>query len=366
MNKKTFAFVLAAAVLGLAACGNPTPDTSAKGSAKASTPAASKTSRSLTSRAPVKSASITSVEITEKQNKVYLVLNGTASNLQATDLKMAFGLMEVGSARDAVTNPDTGEVTSPATPAVWAVGKESPADADYTYSPTLENNALKLEVCLSDITTFNGPAYTIYAGIKGYFDYSYLSDMQEANAKADAKYRYHTRSDYTGSSGLALVVTELSPVALTEAVVFEENDKLYVKIGGETEKTLDQLKAYNSYLNFQRTQAWTDTRVYQKDDNPQEGRYYYEWILDGTKAYIKADISFFVAGARYNTHLNVTQSTSADCVMKVDINQDYTFTERNLKITVVSDTSKGQADGEPYFWGHLGFITEALEETPAA
>ncbi|MEE3431874.1 MAG: hypothetical protein VZR78_03925, partial [Candidatus Enteromonas sp.] len=170
MNKKSLALVFAAAVLGLTACGGEGEGTSAN-SGKSNAPTSSKAPASSklpsSSRPPVKAASFDDVSFAAKENKIYLVLTGSYSNLEAADIKATVGLMKVGSGSDAVVDDD-GQVVTPAVPATWLIGKETPADADYNLSPTLENKSLKLEICLSDIAGLEAGNYTVWAGIKGY------------------------------------------------------------------------------------------------------------------------------------------------------------------------------------------------------
>lgn len=371
MNKKSLALVFAAAVLGLTACGGEGGGTSAN-SGKSNAPTSSKAPASSklpsSSRPPVKAASFDDVSFAAKENKIYLVLTGSASNLEAADIKATVGLMKVGTGSPETTD-DEGNVI-PAVPATWAIGKETPADADYNLSPTLENKALKLEICLSDIAGLEAGNYTVWAGIKGYMDYAaFGTDIAEKAGGKDTKYRYYSRSDVSGANGLAVVIEELPPIALTEASVIEEGGKLIAKIGGETTKTLDELKAYDSFVNFQNTNGWSNTRVNKRpatSEEEQANAYYYDYVVEGNKAYIKADVSFFTAGGRYNTHLNITENRQINCVLDVSINDVvYTFAERNLKVTVREDITKGQGDGAEYFWGNLGFIVEAIEEAPA-
>ena len=369
MNKKSLALVFAAAVLGLTACGGDGEGTSAA-SGKSNTPTSSKkeTSSKLpsSSRPPVKSASFDDVSFAAKENKVYLVLTGSSANLEASEIKATVGLMKIGSGSDAVLDED-GQVVTPAVPATWVLGKETPADSDYNLAPTLENKALKLEICLSDIANLEAGNYAVYAGIKGYMDYAaFGTDIAEKAGGKDAKFRFYSRTDVTGANGLAVVIEELPPISLTEATVIEENGKLIAKIGGETTKTLDELKAYDSYVNFQNTNGWSNTRVNKRPANAEDEQanaYYYDYVVEGNKAYIKADVSFFTAGGRYNTHLNIPENRQINCVLDVSINDVvYTFAERNLKVTVREDLTKGQGDGAEYFWGNLGFIVEAIEE----
>ena len=365
MNKKSFAFVLAAAALGLAACGEPSnPGESKSGAAPTSSvkASASKTSKSTTSRAPVKSASFDTVGLTKKDNKMYLVLTGTTANLEATDqLKATVGLMVNGSA---VVDGE-GTVTSPAT---WVLGKEAPADADYTYTPTVENKSIKLEISLSDISAMQAGDLIIYAGIKGYMDYApFGTDLDEASGDKDGRFRYYTRNSIQGADGLALVVEELSPIALTDAKVVAEGEKLYAMWGGATTKTLDELKAYNSFVDFQRMGQYSVARYSQLVDEPAEGTNYYSYVFEGDKAFVKADITnVFKAGERWMTHYNGLKSTQGNCVMDVTLDQVYTFDAFNLKIRVYSNPAAGQLGKEAEFYGCLGFEISAINEEVAA
>ena len=116
MNKKSLALVFAAAVLGLTACGGEGEGTSASGKSNAPTsskaPASSKLPSS--SRPPVKAASFDDVSFAAKENKIYLVLTGSYSNLEAADIKATVGLMKVGTGSPETTD-DEGNVI-PAVP----------------------------------------------------------------------------------------------------------------------------------------------------------------------------------------------------------------------------------------------------------
>ena len=363
MNKKSLALVFAAAVLGLTACGGEGGGTSAN-SGKSNAPTSSKAPASSklpsSSRPPVKAASFDEVSFTTKENKVYLVLTGSASNLEAADIKATVGLMEVGSG-SAERTDDEGNVI-PAVPATWILGKETPADADYNLTPTLENKALKLEVCLSDITGLKAGQYTIYAGIKTYMDYAAFStDLAEATGGKDSAFRYYTRNSVTSANGLALCIEALPPLSLDEAKAVYENEKVYVMWGGEASKTLDELKAYNSYVDFQRMGQYSVARFSQMIDEPVAGTNYYEYVQEGNKIFVKCDVtSVFQAGERWMTHYNCTGSSAANCFMNGNLDQTYTLEAANLKIKVYSNPAAGQGGGEAEYYGCLGFEIEAI------
>ncbi len=360
--KKKLAFIFAAAVLGLAACGGEsapasgekTPaDTSQKSGTKTSGKSAtSKTSKSQTSRtsaAPRPSASLSSVDVVAKENKLYLQLKGSFANVEAANLKFALGLLEYNSGSEEAN---------------WLVGKETPAEADYNLTATIAEKNWTLDYCVSDIANVKAGIYNIYFGAaSNLIEYAALgADFAEVSGAKAGLFRGYTRSDQNVGSTLSLCLDELPPIALTEAKVVYEGEKLYAMIGGETTKTLEELNAYDSFLNFQNTNGYSNTRVQKMVDEPVEGTYYYTYVVDGAKAYIKADVSFFTAGGNYNTHLNITKNTQANCKLDVSVDQNYDFEALNLRVNVFCDTTKGQADGADYFWGNLGFRVSALHE----
>ena len=377
MKKKNLAFLFAAAVLGLAACGGTsdatetpeetgTQQTTGKTATKTST--RTRTSTSKTSTAPRPSASIGAVDVVAKEGKMYLKITGTVENIEAAEFKFALGLQEYGTGSagsEAVLDPETGDVITPAvdpTPAVWLVGKEAPAADDYNLAPVIDGKNYTLEYNVSDIANLHAGIYSIYAGTKTGISYAALgSDLDLVSGAKDSKFRGYTRNDQNVGSSLALCIDELPPITLTEAKVVYEDGKLYAMIGGTTTKTLEELKAYESYLNFQNINGWGNTRVYKTVAEPQEGRYYYDYVIENEKAYIKADVSFFSDGGRYNTHLNITENTTANCKLETAIDETVAFAELGLSVNVFSDPTKGQADGEDYFWGNLGFIVAAID-----
>ena len=359
--KKKLAFIFAAAVLGLAACGGEsapasgekTPDASPQSGSKASTKSAtSKTSKSQTSRtsaAPRPSASLSSVDVVAKESKLYLQFKGSFANVEAANLKFALGLLEYNSGSEEAN---------------WLVGKETPAEADYNLTATIAEKNWTLDYCVSDIANVKAGIYNIYFGAaSNLIEYAALgSDFAEVNGAKAGLFRGYTRSDQNVGSTLSLCLDELPPISLTEAKVVLEGEKLYAMIGGETTKTLDELKAYNSFLNFQNTNGWSNTRIQKMVEEPVEGTYYYDYVIENNKAYIKADVSFFTAGGNYNTHLNITENTQANCKLDVSVDQNYDFESLNLRVNVFCDITKGQGDGQDYFWGNLGFKVSALVE----
>ena len=360
MKKKTFAFVLAAAVLGLAACGNNGNGKDASKSASKPAPTSSTSKAPSSSRQPVKSAEITNAAITAKESKAYLTFEGTSANIEAADIKIAVGLFEMGTG----TTDDEGKEVIPAN---WILGVETPTDADYKYTVTLDaQKAFKLEIALTDIANIKGANYSIFVGIKGYQDYGKVSTSIEESSASDSKNRYYTRNDIQGADGLVLCVSELPPVALTSATVIKENGKLKAKIGGATTKTLEELKAYNSFMDFQCIEQYSKTRIYQNTGETSESNYYYDWVIEGGNAYVKADISFMQPGRSYATHFSVTKSTDSgdvNCFMADDMqDQTFSFEEENLKFVVHAKPSAGQAGGGAEFWGCLGFIVSYINE----
>lgn len=358
-------------VLGLASCGGEGGESAASGSAKASGSKAASTSKSVapkTSIPPKPSVTISTLGIEKgTDNKAYVVVTGTHKNYTDTStIKFAFGLQH-----KSVNNVDTSTD--------WAVGSESPADADYKYAPTFgENGALTVKFELDSLTGITKGAYAIYAGIKGAYTDLTSSlggdpNQGEENhytggkvADTTHKLKYYLRSDVS-----ALIADDLPPVSLSEARVEKgEDDHPYVYIGGELGVTTEEFLAFKPYVNFQNNgsqgaigggagQAWSNTRM---DVASGEETGLVTVVVDGTKGYVKIDVSSLGNGG-YNTHLNFTAKTQADAKMDAAINTvDTPVTIGAHTYAFFADPTASSGDGSKY-WGNLALI---VADAPAA
>ena len=377
MKLKKFAMVLSLPlVLGLASCGGPEAGSGeASGSAsvaKTSAAATSKSSAPKTSIPPKPSVTISTLDLEKgTDNKAYIVLTGSHKNFTDTStIKFAFGLQHKS-------------VQSVDTSTEWVVGSESPADADYKYSPTLgENGALTIKFELNSITNITKGAYSVYAGIKGSYtdlteslggDPNQGQENHYGGAKVgdtDHKLKYYLRGDVN-----ALIADDLPPVSLSEARVEKgEDDHPYVYIGGELGVTTEEFLAFKPYVNFQNNgssgaigggagRAWSNTRM-DVANNAETGLV--TVVVEGTKGFVKIDVSSLSNGG-YNTHLNFTAKTQADA--KMDAAIDTTASPVTIgahTYAFYADPTASSSDGAKY-WGNLALIVaDAPAEAAAA
>ncbi|MCR5692492.1 MAG: hypothetical protein K6G74_00760 [Bacilli bacterium] len=356
-------------VLGMASCGGPGEGEESGSQAKGST-TSSKSVAPRTSVPPRPTVSISSLGIENgTDNKAYVVVTGTHKNFTDTStIKFAFGLQH-----KSVQNVDTSTD--------WAVGTASPADADYKYIPTFgENGALTVKFELDGLQGITKGAYSIYAGIKGAYNDLTAALGGDPNQGEENHYtggkvgdtahrlKYYLRPDVS-----ALIADDLPPVSLTEVRVEKgEDDHPYVYIGGELIQgvTSEEFLTFKPYVNFQNNgssgaigggagQAWSNTRM-DVANNEETGLV--TVVVDGTKGYVKIDVSSLGSGG-YNTHLNFTAKTQADAKMDVAINTvDTPVTIGAHTYAFYCDPTASSADGSKY-WGNLALI---IADAPAA
>jgi len=349
-NRKFIALALVIFAMGVTACGGGNASKESKGG---STPAASQ-STSKPSVAPKPSLSVSSLDITGKDGKAYLEIKGTAKNFKAEDFKWALSIQHAGLENyDASTD--------------YILGAATFTDADYKHQVAIaENGAFTFSYCLSDIQGIAAGFYRIAGGPKGH-----LIDAGTANDGLKAKdgsFRYYIRNDEEVESINTLIVETLPPFALAEAsVVKDEAGKIWAKVGGDLKAGITQeiLDGYDSYVEWENTSNWRRTKL-----SKASSQFYYK--VEGTKAYLYADISSFEANANYNTHLNVTENKNGDAKMDEAIDAHYIYPNSKgtmLDINVYSNPNASTAD-KAEFWGNLGFkVTAAAagaEEGPVA
>ena len=323
------------------------------------------------SEAPAtKAVAITEVGLAAKESKVYLQLSGTAENYTAAEFKWALALQHAGAAGAG----DGGTTFVLGTTAEFV-------DADYTLPATLNPDGTFLfEYNLSDVPSMEAGLLTIHAGVKGLAENLAVGTENNGATLKDGSFRFYIRADVNSQNTIA--VDELPPVAFTEAsVVMDESGKAWGKIGGLAGEGVTQamLDSYDSFVQFQQVGgSWTNTRRYkagtytitvgggwgqqshEEELVVDEDQYY--WKLEGTKAYLYADISFFAAGSNYNTHLNARHPNQADLKMEVALDETFRMTnaegaDLDVNIVAVPGASQ-QAD----FWGNLGWkVTRHVE-----
>lgn len=280
---------------------------------------------------------ISAITVIKESDNAKLQISGSAENIAAADFLWALGLEHTGSASGG--DGKTG----------FIVGAAEFQAADYVLPATLNNDgSFVFKYDLTALTTFVAGSYFITVGVKDLGALTYNVSKPEIEI-LDANFRYYFRNDI--SNKLTVCADELPPLAFTEATIVQKDNKLWAKVGGEVSSaaiTQDVLDGYDSFVNFQNTSNWSNTKR-----NKADGQY--EWKLEGTKAYIYIDVTFFEVGGNYNTHLNVKENTQANCKMEVEINEHYNVKKDESTWLDINVYSKPSASGQSDFWGNLGF-----------
>jgi predicted small lipoprotein YifL len=325
-----------------------------------SQPASSQPAES--SEAPaVKAVEVSSVDLTLKEAKAYLQIKGTATLFTQEEFKWALALM---------TTDNNGTASED-----YILGGATFADADYNLPATLNTDGTFLfEYNLSDIAAMKPGLFTIKAAVKGLEGYIDVGATNDGVRVKDAVNRYYIRGDVGNKNTIA--VDELPPIEFSEAsIVVDENGVPWAKVGGETSCTQAELDAFDSYIGLQNTSNWQSTRRTKAD-----GQYYYK--IEGTKAYVYFDVSFFegsvynagnqsqaasFGGRGYNTHLNVKANQQADLKMDVAIDEHYVVRNAAGKLIDINVIARPGATEQADFWGNLGFsVNDAFEWDSAA
>lgn len=322
----------------------------------------SSSEQQTTSEAPVaKAVAVSSVDLALKENKAYLQIKGTAEGYTSAEFLWALALM-------ATDNNGTASED-------FILGGATFADADYNLPATLNNDgSFVFEYNLSDIAAMKPGLFTILAAVKGLEGNLDVGAVNDGVRVKDAVNRYYIRGDVGNKNTIA--VDELPPIEFTEAsIVVDENGVPWAKVGGETSCTQEELDAFDSYIGLQNTSNWQSTRRTKAD-----GQYYYK--VEGTKAYVYFDVSFFegsvynagnqsqaasFGGRGYNTHLNVKANQQADLKMDVAIDEHYIVTNAAGKLIDINVIARPGATAQADFWGNLGFsVNDAFEWNSAA
>ena len=325
----------------------------------------SSSEQQTTSEAPVaKAVAVSSVDLALKENKAYLQIKGTAEGYTSAEFLWALALM---------TTDNNGTASED-----FILGGATFADADYNLPATLNNDgSFVFEYNLSDIAAMKPGLFTILAAVKGLEGNLDVGAVNDGVRVKDAVNRYYIRGDVGNKNTIA--VDELPPIEFSEAsIVVDENGVPWAKVGGETSCTQEELDAFDSYIGLQNTSNWQSTRRTKAD-----GQYYYK--VEGTKAYVYFDVSFFegsvytpeqtgsrpspasFGGRGYNTHLNVKANQQADLKMDVAIDEHYVVQNAAGKMIDINVIARPGATEQADFWGNLGFsVNDAFEWDSAA
>ena len=332
-----------------------------------SQPASSQPAESSEPAAPVKAVTVSSVNLVAKESKVYLQLEGTAAEYTAAEFVWALALQHAGSA----SSGDASEEFILGTTAEFV-------DADYTLPATLNpDGSFLFEYSLSDIAAIGPGLFTIHARAKGLAANVAVGTVNNGATVKDGANRYYIRADVNSRNTIA--VDALPPVEITEVsiVTDTETGKIYAKIGGEASASITQevLDGYDTFIQFQLIGVWTNTRLTKVGG---DGDYHFHWKKEGTKAFLYADVSFFEGSAdwedqsgnaqhrdssSYNTHLNMTTASQADCKLEIAIDQNFQVKNGAGKDININVVSKPGATAQDDIWGNLGFIvTDIVSE----
>ena len=293
---------------------------------------------------PVAAVNVSSVTIAKKENNIFLQISGTVENIAAADFLWALGLEHTGAA----SGGDSKEG--------FILGAAEFAAENYVLPATISNDGTFLfEYDLTGLETFVAGSYFITAAVKDYGPVT-IGNTKPDIELLDANYRFYFRNDI--SNKLTICADELPPLALTEASIIKEDGKIWAKIGGEVSSaaiTQEVLDGYDTFIQFQSVgNGWGNTKKSKEDGG-------YHWKLEGTKAFLYADVTFFQVGYNYNTHLNAKSNTQANCKMEVNIDEHYNIEKEDgvwVDYEVFSDLTASGSD-QSKFWGNLGFRVTA-------
>lgn len=337
-HNKILGLVSIAAALTLVACGGDKKST-APGKTSAKVTSKAPVSRAPVSREPVPTATITS-QLLEKRtdNKVYFKVTGTVANYAEGALKWAWGL----------TADDT----------EFVYGKAAPEAADFTaLTFDATTKAFSTELCITDIANIPTGVYHIYGGDTA-ANYAQIEIEDGTFQARDARYDYFMRND---QSSVGLAIEDLGPFAITSGDFVknpaEGHEGIYLKLGGAqaTPFTQEVADAWNTMADFQRMGNYTKPTNLDKF-----------WQVDGNNAWFYINIGSMAAGENWMTHLTANAPAGTRDAGKALGSVDFTvtkeFADENLKLTVISDTTKGQNDGEAAYYGAIGVKVEYVTE----
>lgn len=258
--------------------GTSTPTGSTSTPAGTSTPTASSSRPAGTSTPAGSSAAAEMVytpggaDIVIESNKTYLKFTGTLTGVTGDAAKFAFGLQHTANQQIGYVDPDDGQ---------WLVGSATPAAADYKYTPTIDAQGnFEVKVEITGVQFIKG-SYTMFVGPQG--GYAAIA-VGQANYGQGTSELNGTKLIFRGDQNL-LVAEELPPIHLTEETVEidTENNKAYIKVGGELTITEAAFNALDIKVSFEKqVGGWSKT--------PKTGEDVIK-VVEGTKGYVKVDIT---------------------------------------------------------------------------
>lgn len=388
--KKLLGALLVASTLILGACGGKPAGSSGKSGSSGGASGGANGGGSQTPAPASPSVDLEELAIVKEGQEVFLSIKGSATAIEATSLKFAFGLETyvassgggMGGMGGGEAAGDEGDTSAPADassseapaeePDNFVYGKATPADADYNVDVAIADKKFDARLNLSTLKNGNdfvlegGNKYRIYAGAKGY-EYGEITLDAPTTVLQDNAFKYYFRSDNDAGSSTKLVVDNLGPVRIEEASVARDlygRTGIFAKIGGANNDNLteEQLNGYNSYVNFQKLPN-TNTRV-QKEGSETAGNPYYFYKVEGSKAYIIINIDFMVAAGAssgdYNTHLNIQANKQENCVSTGVIDTTENPFDAGDGKTIAIYSHPGIHE-ESNIWGNLGFRVEIPE-----
>ena len=359
-HNKLLAVLAMAATMTLAACGGPK-------STPASTPAGkSSKAPTVTSKEPpkpVKAASIDEIKLAKKDDgKVYVQFKGSETLYTAADkLEYAFG---ISTDTDIPEAGEDGTVSSDN----FIYGKAVPTATEFTpitFTPAADATKVtfSFEYCITDINDAATGVYHFFGGFTAaeYAVLEWVDDNSDFQAR-DAKYDYFIRNDQS-ANGLA--IENLGPFAISSGDFVknpaEGHEGIYLKLGGKQAVPFTQETAngWNTLADFQRMANYTKNTSLDKF-----------WQVDGENAWFYISIGSMTGGEDWMTHLTANAAPRTRDAGKALASVDFTvtkeFAEENLKLTVISDTTKGQNDGEAAYYGAIGVHVEYVVEPEPA
>ena len=245
--------------------------TSSRPSGTSSTPVASSSAAATMTYTPG------AADIVKESDKIYLKFTGTLTGVTGDAAKFAFGIQHKANNNIGYVDPADGQ---------WLVGSETPAAADYKYAPTIGNDgAFEVKIEITNVEFVKG-SYTMFVGPQG--GYAAIAVGQANYGQGTAELN-GTKLIFRGDQNL-LVAEELPPVHLTESTVEidTENAKAYIKVGGELTISADAFEALSIKVSFER-------QVGGYSKTPKTGEDVMK-VVDGTKGYVKVDITDLAEG----------------------------------------------------------------------
>ena len=308
-------------------------------------------------------------------NEVVLSINCNAASesLSVRETRVAFGLAyyepKDGSSNITLINDSS-----------FVVGSFEPSISEFTLIQNITNISsdelsceFSYEYVLSgksfyDGTRSNKGIYAVFFGTQETYG-KIRSDgnggLIDAIRESDETYRYNFRDDNGGTNRyVALVIEEKPSFAFEEVSLFQdEYNQIWARIGGRKKSgvTLETLQSINPFIRFQSMTTYAFYPInanYDPNDavvdNPLNVDMWYFEVKEN-KAYINIYVDFMKSGTKYNTHLNVTDFVSQDCVLDIEgtLEQEFRFNNDSRVFTAYFNPTGPHTPANIY--GNFGF-----------